>query len=289
MKNIYLACVILIATIFINVSCARETGEMKNMKGVVYYSDGGSFISKNLKTGELKEIINVDKEEIDSRHLLYLHRKNLFGFFKMTEREGYVCLYDKNGEFAQKFSGFDGSYPSLSQGEEKIAYYRHKNLLVVKNIKDGSEKIFKGFYDYAPPVWIDNNRLVYIDASLSMKLLDLESREKKDLGNNKLVPLIKYSEESVLCVAHGSKKLYLFNIKTGEGEEIYEFARCLWGYALILSPDKNFIVVSELRPSPGILDALSEKSDINIISLKDGSKRLIQKSAILDGGFWFEE
>ena len=287
MKNIYLIHLILISIIFVNVSCMRETGEIKSVNGIIYYSNGKNFIFKDLRTEESKKVVDFRKAEIDYQYPMWFKKEQNFGFFRMTENEGYVCFYDTNGKFIKKISGFHGSYPSLSPDENQVAYYRHKSLLVVKNIKDDSEKIFKDFYDYAFPICIDNNELVYIDTSMSMQLLNLKSGEEKSLGNNKLIPLIKYSEDSVLCVGHGSKKLYLFNVNTGEDKEIYAFERCLWGYRVILSPDKDFIVVSELRP--GVLNALSEQSDINIISLKDGSKRLIQKSAILDGGFWFEE
>jgi hypothetical protein len=177
-------------------------------------------------------------------------------------------------------------HPSLSPDNNLMAFYRHPNQLWIQRLEEINErKVASDIANYQPCVWVSNTRLLYVNISNNLILLDLAKGEKQKTGFNSIVPgALSPNGKKVLCGSSDGKKIYYYSPFSNELKLIKENKFRSIGTSFIWLPDGTGFFFTMQKWS-NIL-SFNESRDLFVYTLSDQKETfLVEKIALFGGVF----
>lgn len=285
------------------VSDANEINS-NELKGVVYFSDGGSLIKYDFSVNKSEMLFKYREEsELGKRitHITYpsyLKNKNRIIFVGSKYPDDYIFESDLNLENWKKYANTKiVQVLSVSPDENTIAYYKHPNELVIKKYedleKDGQEQIVaENIANSSGMLWLSNTELVFNSIDKNIIKVDINDSKQQILIKGAYMDAVSPDKKFILCSNKDSISLY--NCNTHE-LRLLKKTKGMFRSIDVWSPDGKYLLFSKLREVKFTLNIfkfwdnlLAEYQDLYAYRITTGEEIKLLDNSNLFGGFWLE-
>lgn len=176
-----------------------------------------------------------------------------------------------------------GLKPAISSDGNYLAYYKHPQKLMLRNLKTSVNRVLaSNFVNHQPVVWLTDRILIFYNTEDKLMKMDITTGVATDTGHYKVIPgSLSPKGDKVLCGNYEGNKIFIYIIETNELEEIVESKVTSIGNSFVwLKNSKNFLYT---RQTFSNLIKFNESRSLFLYNPKGKDPKLVNMFSLFGG------